>query len=544
MAAPQINVVGPGGSLPAGAGSEGDSEDMESTPNPTVRITRLLQAALTHAPLVQVNLSKCGLDARSFGPLAQVLSTRPGIQSINVSHNRLDSSAVPDICSLLLRLGSLMEFDLSHNELDSKTVCFVMTAVTEKMRQDMDCPIDSVDLSFNSELSRSDDNIVSMLVTIEQHYPEAKCSAEQAHILRGFATVLWQFLFDTKHPAVSFANSSREDEAWVHVDDNNHQRLVDALKVVYLAPETPASFAILREAALDAAPPSDVEQPLESPSAAFAEKAPAEWVADAEEPADGMDDPYAFVGQPQEMEEEPEIPKQMTYNLKQVAGRGNRIPIHVMERLLATTSIHATDVDSGQSFLEHAAHTGDIQLAKLCFRRGIKLNMITNNGDTPFNITVRRGNHHMMEFLHNYGVKVNSQNGSGVTALHTAVEKNDVDAICRLIEWAADINIVDNKGRTPLHFAGKFGHMEAAMLLLELGADLNAMDEKNSTPIGYAEHHDHFVLMDRLVLLGGRTSRPPHLEAKKPPGVVDQPKFMLKKGPHLLRLQKIPVELV
>ena len=27
---------------------------------------------------------------------------------------------------------------------------------------------------------------------------------------------------------------------------------------------------------------------------------------------------YAFVGQPQEMEEEPEIPKQMTYNLKQV----------------------------------------------------------------------------------------------------------------------------------------------------------------------------------------------------------------------------------
>merc|ERR1719326_2370072 len=127
-----------------------------------------------------------------------------------------------------------------------------MTAVTEKMRQDMDCPLETVDLSFNRELSRSDDNVVSLLVTIEQHFPEAKCSAEQAHILRGFASALWQFLFDTKHPAVSFANSSREKEDWVNVDDNNHQRLLDALKVIYLDIDTPASFSILRDTALDA----------------------------------------------------------------------------------------------------------------------------------------------------------------------------------------------------------------------------------------------------------------------------------------------------
>jgi hypothetical protein len=437
-----------------------------------------------------------------------------------------------------------MELNLASNALDSKTACFVMTAVTEKLRQDAECPIDNVDLAFNTELSKSDDNVVSLLVTIEQHFPEAKCSAAQAHILRGFASTLWQFLFDTKHPAVSFANASKDEEAWAFVDDNNHERLMDALKVIYLDVDTPASFAILRDAPAEAAPTSEPEQAVDGPAAAFADHAAAEWAPDLDEDLNGLDDSYAFVGQAQEMEEEPEIPKQMTYNLKQVAGRGNRIPIHVMERLLATTSIHATDVDSGQSFLEHAAHTGDIQLAKLCFRRGMKLNMITNNGDTPFNITVRRGNHSMMEFLHNYGVKVNSQDGTGVTALHTAVEKNDVDAICRLIEWASDINIVDNKGRTPLHFAGKFGHMDAAMLLLELAADLNAMDEKNYTPIGYAEHHDHFSLMDRLVMLGGQTTRPPQAQAKKPPGEVSQPKFMLKKGPHLLRLQKIPVPLV
>merc|ERR1719359_2045623 len=109
MDAPAINIVAPA------AGSEADSEDTESLENPTVRITRLLQAALTHAPLVKVNLSKCGLDSRSFGPLAQVLSTRPGIQMINVSHNHLENTSVPDICSLLLRISSLMELNLCSN---------------------------------------------------------------------------------------------------------------------------------------------------------------------------------------------------------------------------------------------------------------------------------------------------------------------------------------------------------------------------------------------------------------------------------------------
>jgi hypothetical protein len=522
-------------------GSDAGSEDVESTANPTVRITRTLQAALTQAPLLKVNLSNCGLDPKSFAPLAQVLSTRADVRSINVSHNRLNNKSLPEICSLLLRIESLVDMNLAHNAFDSNTVCYCMTAVTEKYRQDSESPISSIDFSFNTELSKSDDSVVSLLVLIEQQYPDAKVSAEQAHLLRGFATMLWGFLFDTQHPAVSFASATREEENWAGIDENNHTRLIDALKAIQLDIDTPASFAILRDIVMEI-PASEPEQGVDGPSAAFAEQAPAEWLIN-DDAADGLDDPAAFF-QPQETEEPEEIQKQTTFNLKQVAGRGNRIPIHVMERLLATTSIHATDVDSDVSFLEHAANTGDIQLAKLCFRRGMKLNMITKGGTTPFNITVRKHNHEMMEFLHNYGVKVNSQDREGVTALHTAVEKNDIDAICRLIEWAADINIVDNIGRTPLHFAGKFGHMDAAMLLLELGADLNANDEKNRTPIKYAEAFDHFELMDRLVLLGGRTTRPPLADAKKPPGEVAQPKFMMKKGAHMLRLQKIPVPLV
>jgi ankyrin repeat protein len=48
------------------------------------------------------------------------------------------------------------------------------------------------------------------------------------------------------------------------------------------------------------------------------------------------------------------------------------------------------------------------------------------------------------------------------------------------------------------------GHYDTAMFLLELGADLNAADNKAFTAVAHAEASDHFKLMDRLVMLGGK----------------------------------------
>jgi len=302
------------------------------------------------------------------------------------------------------------------------------------------------------------------------------------------------------------------------------------------------SLAIIREAAKVLDEEQEPEEGLGLGAAPTGEAAEAaaggeDWAAG---PAgDSFDAAYEISGK---LEEElpaiTEEPKATSYNLKQLAGKASRIPLHVMERLLATTSIHATDVESGQTFLEHACNTGDMQLAKLCFRRGMSLNMLTASGDTPFNICIRRGDREMVAFLRGYGVKVNSQDRDGVAGMHVAAQKNDVDCICRLVEWAADVHVSDTFGRTPLHFAAKYGRDEASMLLLELAADMNAMDNKNITPVGYAEQHDQFKLMDRLVELGGFVSRPGKEACTKAPGVVAQPKWMLNKAPHMLRLGK------
>ena len=193
--------------------------------------------------------------------------------------------------------------------------------------------------------------------------------------------------------------------------------------------------------------------------------------------------------------------KSKMFSLKQIVTRHNTVVMNILERLLDTTSINATDVETGQTLLEFACRTGNLALAKLCYRRGAPLAAKTKSGDTPFNIATRNKNYKLMEFLYLYGIKIGSADSEGRTALHVATSINDVDGVCRLVEWGADTNARDNMHRTPLHYAAIAGHHEVAMLLLELGADLNAEDTKEYTAVAHAETNDHFKLMDRLGVL-------------------------------------------
>jgi len=178
--------------------------------------------------------------------------------------------------------------------------------------------------------------------------------------------------------------------------------------------------------------------------------------------------------------------------------------MNMLERLLETTEIDARDVETDQTLLEYACQTGNMGLAKLCYRRGANLSCRTKKNDSYFNIVTQNKRYDLMEFLHTYGVRVNHQDGEGRTALHVAAGNNDADAICRLLEWGADVNLCDFKKRSPLHIAARSGHMQVAMLLLEVGADLNAKDEKEYTAVAHAEAQNRFALMDRLVDLGGK----------------------------------------
>ena len=194
----------------------------------------------------------------------------------------------------------------------------------------------------------------------------------------------------------------------------------------------------------------------------------------------------------------------MKFSLKQLLNRNGSINLDLLDRLLETTDISAIDVETGQTLLEYACRSNNVTLAKLCYRRGAHLQSLTASGESPFNIATMKKSYRLMECLRMYGVKVNSTDNQGRTGLHVATANNDVDGICRLIEWGADVNSRDKVGRTPLHYACIAGHLDTAMFLLELGGDLNATDNKDFTAVAHAEANDHFKLMDRLVMLGGK----------------------------------------
>jgi len=204
---------------------------------------------------------------------------------------------------------------------------------------------------------------------------------------------------------------------------------------------------------------------------------------------------------------EPQREKLKSFNLKQIVTRNGTVLMNMLERVLETTEIDARDVETDQTLLEYACNTGNMGLAKLCYRRGANLSAKTKKGETPFNIVTQKKRYDLMEFLHTYGVKVNAADAQGRTALHVAAANDDVDGVCRLIEWGADVNIRDNKRRTPIHVAAGSGNMKTTMLLLEVGADMNAKDDREYTAVAHAEANNHFALMDRLVQLGGRGHR-------------------------------------
>jgi len=93
-----------------------------------------------------------------------------------------------------------------------------------------------------------------------------------------------------------------------------------------------------------------------------------------------------------------------TFNLKQIITKNGTILMNMLERMLETISIDARDIESGRTLLEHACHTGNLALAKLCYRRGANLNLKSLSGDTPFTIATKQKKYDLLEFLHLYGV--------------------------------------------------------------------------------------------------------------------------------------------
>jgi hypothetical protein len=532
----------------------------------STQIMRVVEHWIRHRDLEEVMLRRTGLTDESFATLVHVLQQSPSLHTIDLSENDLTQVSVSDLAQLLTVVTDLQMISVAKNNLPLSAIGYLMTAMLERQAQELDPPV-LINFQGNQGLLYEENHGADAIAMQERCATlcNLKVSLRAANLLVTASKALWRFLIDTGHP--SLPNKDPDTPSWKELDESTHGKLLEALRPIVIYEEVingdPRSIS-----AWIAIAESRGEQPDGAEEdAAPAEAAEEEAVQSLLEPTSSLGragqqivglpvaDPVARAGldKPEPMgdmvQHAPMLPKRQekakTFNIKQIVTKNGMILMNILDRMLETTAIDATDVETDKTLLEYSAMTGNMSLAKLCFRRGMNMSALTKVGDTAFNIATKRKDYQMMEFLHMYGVKVNSADAEGRTGLHVATSNNDIDGICRLIEWGSDINLRDHKKRTPLMQAAMGGYMEVAMLLLELSAELNAKDEKNFTAVAHAEATDHFELMDRLVQLGGKHAIDGPMnkgEIAEAIGQVVQPKFM-RKSVSLTRLQKLPVPL-
>mmetsp|Transcript_12208 Transcript_12208/g.22547 ORF Transcript_12208/g.22547 Transcript_12208/m.22547 type:complete len:686 (-) Transcript_12208:158-2215(-) len=527
-------------SSPGRGKSGSDSEDQKGMA-PT-KLMRVIDQWMRQKDLQQALLKGASINDQAFSTLVQVFADCPSLQTVDVSHNQLTMDSCSDVCNLITTAPNLSFISLEGNLFSLRSIGYFMTAVMERQNMKKLTPLDLVDLQGNEGLVQCLNvpppeallRQVNAVLNSGQNKIRPKVPELITHVMRA----LWRFLHDTGHPQVK---NTLPDEVSFHVMDKMTIRKMEAalMKVLLVGEEegqqeTEASdrpgrsvtadlaFVLLLQNQQDAAPPGAAGKeeladgldkrrtdgqgvqlpPIEQRSGMAqpsAKSMPGKGQAQTVSRAD-LRDPFSDL----KAAFEPPKEKLKTFNLKQIVTRNGTVLMSMLERLLENTEIDARDVETEQTLLEYACQTGNVGLAKLCYRRGANLSQRTKKGDTPFNIVTRKQRYDIMEFLHMYGVKVNSADSEGRTALHMAAANDDVDAVCRLLEWGADINLRDRKLRTPLHIAAAGGHARVTMLLLEVGADMNAKDEKEYTAVAHAEANNHFGLMDRLVTLGGK----------------------------------------
>lgn len=501
----------------------------------STKLMRVVDQWMRHKDLQQALLRGASINDQSLSTIVQALTDCPSLQTVDLSMNLLSMDACSDLCQLITTAPNLSFVSLADNLLSLRSVGYFMTAVMERQNSKNLMPLDLLDLQGNEGLiaaaSLPVPESLMKLVNSSLNPNMGKLPPTGTELVAQVMRALWRFLHDTGHPQVQ--NTSTEEITFNAMDKITLRKMENALsKILLKGVEDQTGFRPVTANLALAIPAEDgfpnphldldqSGQPLsitQSTSslpkplgtgvgrglaATASNTEPAAIQQDlggTSKPRADAPDPFADL----KAAYEPPKEKLKTFNLKQIVTRNGTVLMNMLERLLETTDIDAQDVETLQTLLEYACSTGNMGLAKLCYRRGAKLSARTRKGDTAFNIVTRNRRYDLMEFLHTYGVKVNSCDKDGMTAMHVSAQNDDVDAICRLVEWGADVNIRDNGKRTPIHVAAGRGNMNATMLLLEVGADMNARDAKLYTAAAHANMNSHFALFDRLTALGGR----------------------------------------
>jgi ankyrin repeat protein len=182
----------------------------------------------------------------------------------------------------------------------------------------------------------------------------------------------------------------------------------------------------------------------------------------------------------------------------------------------SNTSLHV-------AFLKNRADVAEVILSCLDPVTFPFIDILNNNGSTPFMSGCIRGNYEVIEWFVHYTKMnpncdereiFNATASGGRAAIHFTSIANHTSLLKLLLsECGADVNSVTTNQRTALHYACQLGHSDTVSILLTSGANWKVVNNGGSSPFllacenGYVDIVELFIDLFANVGIGSEEIR-------------------------------------
>ena len=173
-----------------------------------------------------------------------------------------------------------------------------------------------------------------------------------------------------------------------------------------------------------------------------------------------------------------------------------------------SANINIQDNEDGRTPLQIAITRGNVQAFNTLLEHGADPEIADYHQERALHFAVEQENPEFLtRLLAIDGIDINPINYMGDTPLHTAAEVGNTHTVAILLRQGdVDVNVTTPQvqeseileGFTPLHRAAENGHWDTAIQLLEAGANPLAQNHYGDTPSVTARGFGHHALADAI----------------------------------------------
>lgn len=158
-----------------------------------------------------------------------------------------------------------------------------------------------------------------------------------------------------------------------------------------------------------------------------------------------------------------------------------------------------TPANNGHTPLSLATEEGHLDLVKKLLKAGAELKTYKDDLNWTFlHLAIDSENIEMVKFFLNKGIDVNLLDLDGDTPFILAASIGALDIVKYLIENGADMNILNKENQNALHEAVYTGFLDVTKYLIEIGVDKNIKNKSDQTPLDIAKESEFDDIVEYL----------------------------------------------